>query len=468
MPSSPPPLSTQVLVVGGGPAGSTTAWFCAQAGLDVVLVDRAHFPRAKPCAEYVSPEGARILSAMGVLETLESQAAALTGMVVHAPSGDRIHGEFVARHGFRGFRDRGMGVRREVLDTVLVDRAREAGVHVVEGMKVDDVTRDATGRATGIRCGTRMLSASLVIGADGLRSVVARRLGLARSLRWPRRMALVTHYRGIRGMSSLGEMHVAPDGYVGLARVGDDITNVALVVPVRDARAMAGDAEGFLTAWLSRREQLAPRFADATRVSPVRATGPFASRARRPFAAGAALVGDAADFFDPFTGEGIFAALRGGELLAPFVVDAVRASARGDADAEQRALQAYERARHDAFAGKWRVERLIGTAVAFPALMNGAARVLGRDRDLADLLIGVTGDFVPASAILTPRTLFRMAGALMRSTVSERPPNGLREAGAPHTAPKTAPEASPSATPTAPSHIPSHIPPHLPPHVHRP
>ena len=136
-------------------------------------------------------------------------------------------------------------------------------------------------------------------------------------------------------------------------------------------------------------------------------------------------MGDAADFYDPFTGEGIFAALRGGELRAPFAADAVHASSRGDAAAERRALAAYARARHDTFAGKWRVEKLIGTAVAVPALMNAAARVLGRDRTLADLLIGVTGDFVPASAVLSPRTLLRVAvgiaGALIRGAAHAAP-----------------------------------------------
>jgi len=414
------PRSTQVLVVGGGPAGSATAWYCARAGLDVLLVDRSHFPRAKPCAEYVSPEGARILAAMGALETLEARAAALTGMVVHAPSGDRIHGEFIARHGFRGFRDRGLGVRREILDTVLVERARATGVQVVEGAKVEDLVRDpSTGRTTGVRLrtvdGLSEVSASLVIGADGLRSIVAKRLGLTTIGRWPRRLAFVAHYRHVRDISSLGEMHVGTNGYLGLADVGDGITNVALVVPSRDARNVNGDAEAFLTAWIAGHPDIAARFVGAERVSPVRATGPFASRAKRPWAAGAALVGDAADFYDPFTGEGIYAALRGAEVLAPFAVNAVRCAEQRDLRGERRTLRAYEAARRDVFAGKWRVERLIGTAVAFPALINGAARVLGRDRALADLLIGVTGDFVPASAIVAPRTIWRMVGAIARS-----------------------------------------------------
>ena len=119
------------------------------------------------------------------------------------------------------------------------------------------------------------------------------------------------------------------------------------------------------------------------------------------------LTGDAADFFDPFTGEGIYAALRGGELLAPYATEAVRAATSA---AHLRALRGYEAARRRTFGGKWRLEQLIGLAVGVPALLNHAARVLSRDRELADLLIGVTGDFVPPSAVLRPRTLFRLLG----------------------------------------------------------
>ncbi len=401
----------QVLVVGGGPAGSSAAWHCAQAGLDVCVVDRARFPRAKPCAEYVSPEGARILHAMGALDALEERAAHLTGMVVHAPSGDRIHGEFVARHGFRGFRDKGLGVRREVLDTMLLDRARQAGVMVQEQAKVESLRTGADGRVNGavLRTadGDYTVRADLVIGADGLRSVVSRRLGLAHVSRFPRRVALVAHYRDVDGVGALGEMHVTRNGYVGLARVSDGLVNVALVVPKSSANGMREGTEAFLESWVRAHPQLGPRFANATRVTPVRATGPFASRARRPWHPGAMLTGDAADFFDPFTGEGIYSALRGGELLAEFARLAVGARSLA---AHVGALRAYERERKTVFGGKWRVEQLIGLAVGWAPLLNHAARVLSRDRDLADLLIGVTGDFVPASAVLKPRTLLRLLG----------------------------------------------------------
>jgi 2-polyprenyl-6-methoxyphenol hydroxylase-like FAD-dependent oxidoreductase len=406
----PLPHRAAVLVVGGGPAGSATATFLANAGLEVTLVDRAHFPRPKPCAEYLSPEASRVLQSLGVLEAVERAGAAqLSGMRVRAANGAVIDGAFAAAHGFRGFRDRGLALRREVLDALLLSRARDAGTDVHEGVSLESLAPAPRGRGWEVvvrqEGERRTMRADLVIGADGLRSRVARRLGVSRRARWPRRIAFVAHFRGVAGMGEKGEMHVERDGYLGLADVGAGLTNVALVVPTARARAAAADPDAFVRAWIAGRPHLVPRFAHAERVTPVRATGPFAVRSTRAWAPDAVLVGDAADFHDPFTGEGIYAALRGGELAAPFALDAARARTAG---ASAHALAAYERARRSAFGGKWRVERLIGLAVGVPALMNHAARVLARRTDLADLLVGVTGDFVPAREVLRPGVLWRL------------------------------------------------------------
>ena len=402
----------QAIVVGGGPAGSSAAYFMARAGLDVVILDRARFPRDKPCSEYMSPQASRILEEMGALSAVESSGAAqLTGMRVHAPNGATIHGEFLADHGYRGYRDRGLAVRRTVLDAILLERAREAGARIVEGVRVIDVLRDASGRVTGVKTScadSSNLSADIVIGADGLRSVVGRRLGLIRSSRWPRRIALVTHYRNVRGVHRFGEMHVDRDGYLGIADVGNGLTNVAVVVPVSRAAEIAADRTEFFESWIAERPKIAELFTAAERVDPVRATGPFASAARRAWTPGAALVGDAADFFDPFTGEGIYTALRGGELLAGHVVQSMEDRRNAAPSAGDAAIRAYDVARRAEFSGKWRVERLVGAAIAFPALINRAANVLSRRRDMADLLVGVVGDFVPAREVLSPRYLLRL------------------------------------------------------------
>ena len=404
-------MGAQVLVVGGGPAGSSTAWHLARRGIEVLVLDRARFPRDKPCAEYLSPEASRLLDAMGALAACEAAGAAqLAGMVVRAPNGTLLRGDFAAAHGFRGFRDRGLALRRRVLDALLLDRARAAGARVIEEERVTGLVRDARGAVVGVetldahgKTGERR--AAIVIGADGLRSVVARRLGLSRARRRPKRVAMIAHYRGVDGMGAYGEMYVERDGYAGFADVGSGVTNVAVVAPAARVKRAAGATTAFFDAWLDSHPHVGARLAGATRVDAVRATGPFAHHARRAWARGAALVGDAADFFDPFTGEGIYAALRGGEMVAPHVAAALEATSPRDADA---ALAAYDVERRRTFAGKWRVERLVALAVAVPALMNRAAAALGQRKDMADLFVGVAGDFVPASEILSVRYLLRL------------------------------------------------------------
>jgi flavin-dependent dehydrogenase len=192
----------------------------------------------------------------------------------------------------------------------------------------------------------------------------------------------------VAGVHELGEMHVGRPGYVGLGPIGNGVTTVALVVPVAEARR----GERFFLE-LERFPRVAGRF-DARRiVRRVLATGPFARWSRRVVApgGGALLVGDAADFFDPFTGQGIYSALRGAELAAEAVL-------AGD-------LGQYARARRREFTGKWILERMIGVAVGWPALIERVVGRLIRRPQLADLLVRATGNCIPAQRALTPAVL---------------------------------------------------------------
>ncbi|MBA3346808.1 MAG: FAD-dependent monooxygenase [Gemmatimonadales bacterium] len=395
-----------VLVVGAGPAGAACGTLLAGAGFRVTVLDRAAFPRDKACSEYMSPEAVRILDRLGVVPALETAGAApLHGTAVTAAGGARLHGRF-ALAGHHPYRPTGLSVSRRILDHALVRAAREAGAQVLERNVVEELLYDGGAiagalvrQADGSR---RALRARLTIGADGLRSLVARRMGPRRH-GWPRRVAFVAHLDGVAGMSDSAEMHVGSEGYVGLNPIGGGRTNVALVLPAARAAGARGRAEGFFLQGLERFPAVYPRIERSSIARKVLATGPFAAWSGTVVADGGALVGDAADFFDPFTGEGIFSALRGAELLAAAATEALA----GPGPITARRLAGYHHARRRAFVGKWAVERLIGYGMCFPRLFDRAVARLGR-RGMSHTLIGVTADFVPAREVLNPLFLARM------------------------------------------------------------
>src|SRR5258706_1087642 len=314
--SSPRPMTRwDAVVVGAGPAGSATAGFLAQAGARVLLLDRAAFPRDKPCSEYLSPQSTRVLEGLGtdVVRAVEAAAPArLYGMKLVAPSGRVAVGRFAADHGWRPPRPYGFALPRTVFDTILRDAAVRAGVESWEGATVEDLIYDAGAVGGGVartENGERTtVRARVVIGADGLNSVVARRLGV-RTEHAPRRVAYTAHVADVQDVGDAGEMHVGKSGYVGLGPVGGGVTTVALVLPLAAVRADGRDPRRDFFAELERFPGLAGRFAARRLVRRVLVTGPFARWSRRTTADGALLVGDAADFFDPFTGQGIYAAL---------------------------------------------------------------------------------------------------------------------------------------------------------------
>jgi len=371
----------------------------------VLLVERDRFPREKACSEYLSPEAARDLDGLGILDEVEASGAArLTGFRIVADDGAEVTGRFPSRPGLRPYRPYGLALPRSRLDALVLGAAARAGAEVREGVALeqlrleDGVVTGAVLRETGRRWEER---ARAVVGADGLHSRIARRLHLARRS-GPRRLALVAHFADVAAMRDVGEMFVRRGRYLGLAPLGGGLVNVAAVVPAAEARAIARDPARFLLGEVAAVPELARRFERARQVRPVLVAGPFARSSRRSVAdgGGALLVGDAADFFDPFTGEGIFAALRGGRLAAQALA---RALAEGEAT--RKALAPYRRARLGAFAGKWAFERVAALAATRPPLMRRFARRLARRPAVAGLWVGAAGDYVPVAALLAPRSL---------------------------------------------------------------
>jgi len=409
-------MPADAVVVGAGPAGAATAILLAEQGLSVVLLDRARFPRDKICGEYLSPEGSRILDRLGVLSTVESRGARpLRGMRILAPDGTLLVGDYPSDGPWQGYRPHALAVRRRSLDQALVERARQVGVSVREGVRVVDLLREGR-RVTGVVAeavrpgprptGAERLPARLVVAADGRTSVVAQRLGLRRPHPWLHRLALVADVQGATGDPERGEIVLAPPAYSILNPVSRGVGNLSLVVPIEEGRRHKADLAGYFDRATRALPGFRERLRDARRIGPVHALGPLAYDVLPPREGGVVMVGDAGGFLDPFTGEGIYAALRSAEVAAEVGARAVQT---GDVSAG--ALSPVHTRRVSDFAAKARVTVILQRAIARRTLSVFAARILASRPAHLTRLMGVLGDFVPPGALLAPAFL---AGLLPR------------------------------------------------------
>lgn len=389
-----------VIVVGAGPAGSTTAARLAASGWRVVLVDRAVFPRGKPCGDYCNPGAVRLLEDAGIdLAQVPggmrgpNGAGLIASMAVVAQDGSHFREAFPS--------GRGALIRRDRLDLSLLRRAQQLGVRVVEGFRVDGVTIDDTVEVRSTPSG-RAFRARLLIAADGMHSIVGQHLGL----RCPPaggRFAVGAYFSGVSGPPA-GELHLGPALYGGVARFGDGTANVCLALPRRFFPGRP--AEEAFALGLRALPVLREMLPSWRRESPFRVTGPLGFAAHRVVADRTLLAGDAAGQVEPLTGQGISAALRSGLLAAE---TASRALASGDLSA--RALGHYEGRRAALFGRRIRLMRIICTLALHPHGASVLVRRLAARPDLARRLLGATGDLLEPQAVLSMRYL---AGLLLR------------------------------------------------------
>jgi flavin-dependent dehydrogenase len=224
-------------------------------------------------------------------------------------------------------------------------------------------------------------------------------------------MALMAYMSGpVRG-GDRGEIYVNPPDYSILNPLAPGLVNASVVVPLSHATASRGALDAFFDARLHRFPHLQARLAGFRRDGPVRALGPLAVRVAPPRCGGVLLIGDSAGFYDPFTGEGIYTALRSAELAVEVARSAL---ASGDCSAE--ALAPYVEQRRAAFDDKERVMRALQLAIRYRPVTRHVARVFERHPDVLHLLMGVVGDFVPPHALLTRHPLLSLAFTLADAT----------------------------------------------------
>jgi menaquinone-9 beta-reductase len=376
-----PADEADVIVVGAGPAGSTTAFYLAQAGLDVLLLEKSRFPREKVCGDGLTPRGVKALVGMGISVGEQDGWIRNKGLRVIG-AGKRMELPWPE---LSSYPDYGLVRPRTDLDEMLARRAQQAGARLFEGVTVTGpVLDERTGRITGVTAKPadageeRSYAGRVVVAADGNSSRLSVAMGLRKRDDRPLGVAVRTYYRSPRhdddyleSWLDLWDGDRLLPGYGWIFGMGDGTSNVGLGLLNTSVAFGHTDYHAMLRKWL---KGMPPEwgFTEANRTQPIRGAAlPMGFNRTPHYYHGLLLVGDAGGMVNPFNGEGIAYAMESGEILARTIAQALARARRAETE---RVLAGYPQALIDAYGGYYALGRVFVKLIGRPGLMRFATK----------------------------------------------------------------------------------------------
>ena len=386
-----PDESADVIVVGAGPGGSTTAAYLAMAGLDVLLLEKTHFPREKVCGDGLTPRAVRELITLGIPTPEDDGWIKNKGLRIIG-GGMRLQLDWPDVASFPPY---GLVRTRQDFDDILARHAVKHGARLREGVNVNGVVRDErTGAILGVQAKemgdderptgrTLTYTAPLVIAADGNSSRLSLAMGRDKRDDRPMGVAVRAYYTSPRSNDDYLESwlelwsrdaqgkNVLLPGYGWIFGVGDGTSNVGLGILNTSSAFGRTDYKEVMRQWV---DTLPDEWtmSDETITGPIRGAAlPMGFNRQPHYADGLMLVGDAGGMVNPFNGEGIAYAMESGRLAAEVVAQAF---GRVDDAGRELVLQSYPKVMKDALGGYFTIGRLFAQLIGNPDIMKFAVR----------------------------------------------------------------------------------------------
>jgi geranylgeranyl reductase family protein len=377
--SGRPAGEADVIVVGAGPAGSTTAYYLAQAGLDVLVLEKSRFPREKVCGDGLTPRGVKALVAMGINVSEQDGWIRNQGLRVIG-AGKRLELPWPELSSYPGY---GLVRPRTDLDEMLARRAQQAGARLLEGINVTGpVLDERSGRIAGVTAktedGEQTYRGRIIVAADGNSSRLSVAMGLRKRDDRPLGVAVRTYYQSPRhdddyleSWLDLWDGDRLLPGYGWIFGMGDGTSNVGLGLLNTSAAFGHTDYHALLRKWLAGMPA-EWGFTEENRTQPIRGAAlPMGFNRTPHYYNGLLLVGDAGGMVNPFNGEGIAYAMESGEILARTVTQALARARRAETE---RVLAGYPAALNQAYGSYYALGRVFVKAIGRPTLMRFATK----------------------------------------------------------------------------------------------
>jgi len=379
-----------VIVVGAGPAGSSTAAYLAMSGLDVLLLEKTSFPREKVCGDGLTPRAVKELITLGIPTPEEEGWIRNKGLRIIG-GGMRLQLDWPDLASFPPY---GLVRTRQDFDDILAKHAVKHGARLRESTNVTGPIRDESGRITGVTAKAsdekgravgpeQRFEAPLVIAADGNSSRLSMAMGREKRDDRPMGVAVRTYYTSPRHdddyLESWLELWSSDDegnkillpGYGWIFGVGDGTSNVGLGILNTSSAFGKTDYKDVMRRWVA----TMPKewtYSDETMVGPIRGAAlPMGFNRQPHYRDGLLLVGDAGGMVNPFNGEGIAYAMESGRLASEVIAQAF---ARGDDAGRERVLASYPAVMKDDLGGYYTLGRWFASAIGHPEVMRLATK----------------------------------------------------------------------------------------------
>jgi len=376
-----------VIIAGAGPAGSSAAIHLARNDRRVLLVEQKKFPRAKLCGEFISPECRRHFENLGVANAMtNSDPTSITETVFYSSGGHHVT---IPSSWFGG--PPALGLSRAVMDDVLLRRARECGVEVIEGATITEPILDneiVRGVKLKINGDEQHHTAPITIDATGRARILTRKLHAGEPKSKPKLIAFKVHLRNTRVAPGACEIYFYRDGYGGLSSVEGDISNLCFIISAEQVKRYHSNPDLVMREMVMKNRRAAYTLAHAQTESEwLSASWERFGRQQPSPAKGLLAIGDSAAFIDPFTGSGMLLAFESGELVADVIN---RHSKEVEADYTAEYLRKFE--------SRLRISGWLRRAAFKPRLAGIGIALCGASKHFRSRIVRATrSSFNPAS-----------------------------------------------------------------------